>query len=57
MSKPQPIVDPQKYYESIIFKEENTAKTKVSDFINELIDMALKFHLSEGDNQTLKEAN
>ena len=57
MSKPQPIVDPQKYYESIIFKEENSAKTKASDFINELIDMALKFHLGKGNDHTLKEAN
>ncbi|WP_110928072.1 hypothetical protein [Bacillus massiliglaciei] len=38
------IIDPSKYYESIIFKERDSKKILANDFINELIDLALNFH-------------
>ncbi|NMB18433.1 MAG: hypothetical protein GX984_03110 [Erysipelothrix sp.] len=36
------IIDPTKYYENIIFQETDTKKIHANDFINKLIDMAIK---------------
>ncbi|NMA75030.1 MAG: hypothetical protein GX963_12935 [Bacteroidales bacterium] len=38
-------VIPSEYYDSIIFREKDLEKIKANDFINELIDMALNYHV------------
>ncbi|NRG47952.1 hypothetical protein HRF87_24840 [Bacillus sp. CRN 9] len=50
-SKQSIIIDPSKYYESIIFKEKDSKKILANDFINELIDIALNFHYQQSHSR------
>ncbi len=50
-SKQAIIIDPSKYYESIIFKEKDSKKILANDFINELIDIALNFHYQQSHSR------
>ncbi|MCR6112647.1 hypothetical protein HXA35_20120 [Bacillus sp. A301a_S52] len=51
------IIDPTKYYDSIIFKERDTEKIKANDFLNELMDMAFKVQQNNQTQKPIKEAN